>query len=238
MNEEEIAVSTILSPLGVAADATPETPSRRARWPWFGVAAAAAGLVSSMLTINDLDEEIVAQGVDVLDHLDRGRFHVAFVVGLIGVALLFVTSTGWKRWAETHAPDDLAARTIGPALAATATINVIFVCLTGSMALYMPGGTDEGWLSREAMFVNYTLLDFGQLLGWWGGMVAAGCVASLALRRINVVPRWMGIVSVVLMLPAAAMALVMGLPGFPGLVMPIWLAVMSIGLVVSRKIRA
>lgn len=236
MIEEESVVTTTLSPLDVAAADEPlEASTRRARWPWFGVAAAAAGLASSMLTISDIDIDIVAEGAGVLDHLDRGRYHVAFIVGLVGVALLFVTATGWKRWAERHAPHDLAARTVGAALGATATINVIFVCLTGSMALYLPGGSDEGWLSRDAMFVNYTLLDFGQLLGWWGGMVAAGCVASLALRRLNVLPRWMGVVSVLLMLPAAAMAAGMGLPGFPGLVMPIWLIVVSVGLVASRK---
>jgi hypothetical protein len=88
------------------------------------------------------------------------------------------------------------------------------------------------------MFVNYTLLDFGQLLGWWGGMVAAGCVATLALRRVNVLPRWMGVVSVLFMLPPIAMAVGMGLPGFPGLVMPIWLVVISIGMLASRTAEA
>jgi hypothetical protein len=177
----------------------------------------------------------VATGADVIDLLDRGPYHVSFLLGLVGVAALFVAATGWRRWAEHRAPRDLAARTIGAALTATATINIIFACLAGSMALYMPGGTDEGWLSKDAMFVNYTLLDFGQLLGWWGAMVAAGCVATLALRRQHVLPRWMGIVSVLLMLPPIALAIGMGLPGFVGLTMPIWLVVTSIGLIASRK---
>lgn len=239
-------MTTTLSSLDVTTEITTaggtdvgdESTSRRARWPWFGVVAAAAGLASSMLTISDVDKDVVASGADVLDQLDRGRYHMAFLVGLVGVAMLFVVSSGWKRWADSRVPGDLAARTIGTALGATATINVIFVCLTGSMALYLPGGTDEGWLSRDAMFVNYTLLDFGQLLGWWGSMVAAGCIASLAFRRANVLPRWMGIVSVILMLPAVAMAVGMRLPGFPGLVMPIWLGVVSVGLVASRTARA
>ena len=69
---------------------------------------------------------------------------------------------------------------------------MIFTCLAGSMALYLPGGADDGTLSREGMFVNYTLLDFGQLLGWWGAVVGAVCVSTLALRRNHVLPRWMG----------------------------------------------
>jgi len=75
----------------------------------------------------------------------------------------------------------------------------------------------------------------GTRLGWWGGMVAAGCVATLALRRSHVLPRWMGVVSVLFMIPPIGMAIGMGLPGFPGLVMPIWLAVISIGMLASRK---
>ena len=234
-------MTTTLSPLStplVDEQAVLATGARRGRWPVFGIVAGLTGLVSSMAVISDISEEDVASGAGVLDQLDRANYHVSFLLGLVGVASLFVAASGWRRWAEQRAPRDLAARTIGAALTATATINIIFACLAGSMALYLPGGTDEGWLSRDGMFVNYTLLDFGQLLGWWGGMVAAGCVATLALRRSNLLPRWMGIVSVVFMLPPIAMAIGMGLPGFPGLVMPIWLVVISIGMLASRKAAA
>ena len=177
-------------------------------------------------------------GVAALDHVTRGGYYVSFLLGLVAFASLFVASSGWKRWAEQRAPRDLAARTIGTALGATATINVIFTCLAGSMALYLPGGTDHGWLSDEAIFVNYTLLDFGQLLGWWGAVVAAVCVATLALRRNRVLPRWMGVVSVIMPLPALALAVGIGLPGLVGLTMPIWLVIISIGLVFSRTAKA
>ena len=103
------------------------------------------------------------------------------------------------------------------------------------MAIYLPGGADEGWLSTEAIFVNYTLLDFGQLLGWWGAMVAAGCVAAISLRKSRLLPRWMGIVSIVLMLPAIVCAVATGLPGFPASSMPIWLVVISLGMMRARN---
>ncbi|HEX2578074.1 MAG TPA: hypothetical protein VHK88_17125, partial [Aquihabitans sp.] len=102
----------------------------------------------------------------------------------------------------------------------------------------LPGGTDEGWLSREAIFTNFTLLDFGTLLGWWGAAASAVAMATLALRRDRVLPRWMGVVSVVLLLPAVLMAVGMGLPGFVGFTMPIWLAVVSVGMIVSRRANA
>ncbi|WP_421120956.1 hypothetical protein ACE2AJ_06650 [Aquihabitans daechungensis] len=145
-----------------------------------------------------------------------------------------MAASGWKRWAERRAPESLAGRTLSQGLATTATINIIFFCLMGAMALYLPGGTDEGWLSKESMLTNFTMLDFGALLGWWGAAVSAICVAVLAFGKERVLPRWMGIVSVVLLVPPFAMAIGMGLPGFVGFTLPIWLLVISIGMVFSR----
>lgn len=211
----------------------------RSRWPLVGAGAGAAAFVATLAGMsNDLTEEEWTIGVDVIDSLDRGGYHVAFVLGLVSVGLLLVASSGWRRWAERHAPDSLAARTIPTALGATAAINVIGYSLMGSMALYLPGGTDEGTLSREAVFVNFTFLDFGVLLGWWGGMVAAACVVALSLGRARALPRWMGVVSILLMLPPFLMGVIMALPGMPGFTMPIWLVVISLGMAFSRKVEA
>ena len=48
----------------------------------------------------------------------------------------------------------------------------------------------------------------------------------------------MGVVSIVFMVPPTLLGLGMALPGFPGLVMPIWLAIVSIGMVVSKTAKA
>jgi hypothetical protein len=207
-----------------------------ARWPIFGVVAGVTGFAAALTSIsNGVSKEEANLGVGVLDHLDRTPYHISFVLGLISIASLLVAAAGWRRWAEERAPRHLASRTIASALGATATMNILGTAMAGSMALYLPGGTDEGWLSRDAQFVNFTLLDFGQLFGWWGAMVAAGSVAALALPKRRVLPRWMGIVSVVLMLPAIVFAALTALPGFPGLVMPIWLVVISIGMMKARN---
>ncbi|MFT3855530.1 MAG: hypothetical protein QM733_22790 [Ilumatobacteraceae bacterium] len=212
--------------------------NRRPRWPIFGIVAGVTGSASAIAGISKVTEEQAAEGLGVLDHLTRGTYHVSFVLGIVALASLFVAATGWKRWAEQRAPRDLAARTIGTALGATATVNIVFTCLAGSMALYLPGGTDHGWLPEESIFVNYSLLDFGQLLGWWGAAVAAVCVVTLSLRRSPVLPRWMGVVSVVLLLPPLGLAAATSLPGFVGLTMPIWLVVTSVGLVFSSRAKA
>jgi hypothetical protein len=234
--------STLTTPIPashtIATSPAATVASRRSRWPIFGALGGLTGFLAAMFSLQTITKEQYAEGVSVIDHLDRGRYHASFLLGLVSVAALFIAAGAWRRWAEQRAPRDVAARTIGSALTAVATVNIIFACLAGSMALYLPGGTDAGWLSRDAIFVNFTLLDFGQLLGWWGGMVAAGCVASLALRRRRVLPRWMGVFSVIAMLPPLAMAAAMGLPGFVGFTMPIWLVVISIGMVFSRKANA
>lgn len=208
--------------------------SGRPRWPLFGLVGAVTGFAALMVSMPSVSEEEAREGAAVLDQLDRGGYHLGFVLGLVSVGCLFVAAQGWKRWAEERAPRDLAARTFSQGLAAAATVNIIFTCLMGSMALYLPGGTDHGWLTDDAMFVNYTLLDFGTMLGWWGAAVSAVSLAVMAFRRNRLVPRWMGVVSVVLLAPALLMAAITALPGFVGLTMPIWLAVVSIGMVFSR----
>jgi hypothetical protein len=209
-----------------------------ARWPLVGAVGAVAGLASVMVSMPGLSEEDYSSGLGVLEQLEPGGYHIGFILGLVSVGCLLVASSGWKRWAERRVPDSLAGRTLAQGLAATATINVIFTCLMGSMALYLPGGTDAGWLSDEAMHTNFTLLDFGTLLGWWGAAASAGCVAVLALGRARALPRWMGVASIVLLIPPLLMALGMALPGFVGLTMPIWLIAISIGMVFSRTAQA
>lgn len=209
--------------------------NRAPRWPLFGVAAGVTAFAGTMVAMSrGLTEEDAARGVDVIDELDRSGYHAAFLLGLVSIGCLFLASTGWKRWADQRAGDDLAARTIPTALAATAAVNIIGVSMAGSMSLYLPGGPDEGWLSREGQFANFNYLDFGLLFGWWGTALAAMCVASLAFRRNRLLPRWMGVVSVLLLLPPVALAAGMALPGMPGFTMPIWLAVISAGMVFSR----
>lgn len=216
-----------------AVPAIEVAPPARATWPLAGAVAGVASLVASMAGLASIEEDQYLAGVPVIGELERGGYHVAFLLGLVGVFALLVTATGWRRWAAHQAGDDLAAGTIATALQATATVNIIGYSLAGALALYLPGGLDEGTMSDEALFVNFAYNDFGTLFGWWGAFVAAGCVVVLAVRRR--LPRWMGVVSALLMLPALVLAAVASLPGMPGFVMPIWLVVISIGMVLSRS---
>jgi hypothetical protein len=204
----------------------------RRKWPLFGVGAGVCGLAAALLAAPP-DAGQGGAGVAVLDELERGDHHLAFVLGLVSVGCLLVASTGWKRWADERAGDDLAARTIPTALAATATLNVVGTAMAGSLALHLPGGADEGLLSAEGQLAHLHHLELGLLLGWWTTVVAALCVAGLAFRGRGVLPPWMGVVSVALALPVIGVAGVAAMPGLPGLVMPVWLVVISAGMVLS-----
>jgi hypothetical protein len=232
--------TTTVDHIDLESSHTPEpTTPARPRWPLAGALGGAAAFASSFVVLgHDLDEAQWSMGVDVIDHLERGRYHVGFLLGLVSTVALFVAAAGWRRWAQRHAPENLAAGLVATGLIATATISVIAYALMGSMALYLPGGMDEGWLSRDAIFVNFTYLDFGSLFGWWTSVIAAGAVAVLAFGRSRLLPRWMGALSIVLPLPAVLLAAGTALPGFPGLTMPIWLVVISLGMVFSRTARA
>lgn len=205
----------------------------RRRWPLFGVGAGVSGLAAALLAAPPDLVRDGPTGVAILDQLDRGDHHLAFLLGLLSNSCLLVASTGWKRWADERAGDDLAARTIPTALAATAAVNVIGVTMAGSLALRLPGGADHGQLAPEGQLANLHVLELGLLVGWWTTVVAALCVASLAFRGRGVLQRWMGVVSVVLVLPAIGTAVVTALPGLAGLTMPVWLVVISAGMMLS-----
>jgi len=63
---------------------------------------------------------------------------------------------------------------------------------------------------------------------------AAGAVAWMALRE-RTISRWIGVVSVLPVLAVLGMTVGTGLPGFPGVVMPLWLVVTGLGLALGRS---
>jgi hypothetical protein len=223
--------STMATPRPTSA-APPAT--RRARWPLFGAAAGISAFGAVVASIPSLDDSERLSGAPVVETLDAAPYRIAFLLGLVSVGCLLTAAAGWRRWAEARAPRDLGARLIGMGLAATATVNVVFVGLTGALGLYLSGGVEAATMSNDALFVYHSMLDFGTLLGWWGAAVSAIAMAVVAFGRRGVLPRWMGVVSVVCLVPPVGFAVATSLPGFIGLTMPIWLVVVSVGAIRSR----
>lgn len=222
-----------------AGDGRPEPDAGKARWPLFGILAGVNGLVSSFMILGSgITEEDAQKGVEVVGELQRGNFRIGAILGMISIGFLFVTVAAWRRWLEKIAPDDLAARTIPTALSGIPILNVFFISMAATLVLYLPGGTDHGWLSDDALFVNFSMLDFGPLLGWWGAMVAAIALTVMAFGSNPHIPRWMGFFSIAMLLLPVATFLGMGLPGLPGFFGPIWLVVISLSQLFGKTTNA
>ena len=77
-------------------------------------------------------------------------------------------------------------------------------------------------------------LDFGPYIAWWGGAMAAAAMAWVSLRD-GLLPRWIGAVSALFALVPIGVLVATGLPGFPGVVDPLWLVIVSLGVAFSRR---
>jgi hypothetical protein len=212
--------------------------TRRAYWAWWGVAAGLLGIVATLLTdgSQDLSEAEYRQGAALIDLLDRDLYHMGVVAGFFTVLCLLFTAAGWRRWADERAPASLPARVISLALTASAGALMLGYGFKGSLAVYLDGGLDEGSMAPEGLYAVFMFLDFGPFIGWWGAAIAAAVIAWLSLRD-RLLARWMGIVSALFAIVPIGMLIGTGLPGFPGVVDSLWLAIVSLGLAVSRGAR-
>lgn len=234
--------STLLHPAGSAVldetaadEALTAAPRRRAVWALWGVVAGAAGLVATMLSdqSGSLAEEDYMIGAAVVEKLESGPYHVGVVAGFVCVVALLVTAAGWRRWAAHTAPDSLAARVVSMAMVASAGAMMIGYGLKGSMAVYLPGGMDHEQMSQEGLYSIFMFLDLGAWMVWWGGVVAALAAVWLSFRE-RLLPVWIGVVSALFAVVPLAFLTLTGLPGMAA-VTSIWLAVVSVGLLVSRR---
>jgi len=103
-----------------------------------------------------------------------------------------------------------------------------------ALALYLPGGLNEWGWDDQGLAVYYVLNDFGAYIGWLGVVVAAGAMAWLSLRE-RVLPRWIGVVSLLPVLGVLGMSGAGAVAGFPGIVGPLWLTITFAGLALSRR---
>ncbi|MGD9891985.1 MAG: hypothetical protein AB7U18_11925 [Dehalococcoidia bacterium] len=80
----------------------------------------------------------------------------------------------------------------------------------------------------------FMFLDFAPYIAWWGAAFAAIGIAWLSLRERSL-PIWIGVVSALFALIPIAFMSITGLPGFPGVVDPLWLLIVSAGMALRRN---
>jgi hypothetical protein len=206
----------------------------RSRWAWWGVAGGLAGLAATMLTDpqGSLTDAQRHTGAQVLALVGHTGYQTGAVLGLAATACVLVMAAGWQRWARRVAPTSLPAGVVSGALVASAGAMIIGYGLKGSMAIYLPGGLNADEFARSSLYPLFMMNDLTPYFAWWGIPVAAGAVAVLGLRRT--VPLWLGVLSLVALLPPVVFLVATGLTAYAGIVGPVWLALVSIGLVVHR----
>lgn len=209
-------------------------PARRAprpvvggRWALWGAAAGLLGVVGTLLTDTRApDVEGVEMTHQAIADLDHTPFHVGIVAGLAATFCLLVAAAGWKRWASARIPDSLAGRLVPMAMTASAGAMILGYGFKGSMAVYLPGGLDEGYYGSEALFSIYMFLDFGPWMAWWGVTFAALAMLWLAFKE-RALGKAIGFLTIPFVLLPIGMLLGTGLPGLTA-IDSLWLLIVSI----------
>lgn len=225
-----------VAPMRSAVPPGHDAGSTGRRWPLWGAAAGVLGAVGTLITDTQgaLYEDGVTLGDDAIREVERAGYHIGIVAGLAATLCLLVVAAGWRRWGAERAPHSLAARVVPMALTASAGAMILGYGMKGSLAVYLPGGMDEGTFTDEGLFSVFMFLDFAPYVAWWGVCFAAMATIWLALRE-RTLPRWLGVVSVPFVVAPVAFMAATGLPGFPGVVDQLWLAITSLGLTPSLR---
>lgn len=205
----------------------------RGAWPFWGAAAGVLGAVGHLFTTPMLSEAEYLQGPAYMEQLDRGVFHVGIVAGMAAVFCLLIFAAGWRRLLDRGQDGagggSLAAAVVPLALTASAGAMLLGYGFKGSLAIYLPGGSDDGTMPYDGLYSLFMFNDLGPYMAWWGVAMAGIAIAWLALRE-RALPLWFGVVSALFALPPIGMLLVTGLPGFPGVVHPLWLLITGVGM--------
>jgi hypothetical protein len=214
---------------GLAADRL--NASKRGRWPLVGVAAGITGFVATLVT--DLHPANDAT-IDIVDKVSQGKAHASIIAGYVTVALLVVLASAWRRHVEPRVASSTAARVVSNGVLISAAALTLGYGWKGAMAVYLPGGMDEGSFDKEGLYVLYMLNDFGSFIGWLGVTIAFGAIAWMAFRE-RTVSRWIGAAACVPVLAVTAFTVASGLPGFPGVVSPLFLVITFTGLAFGKS---
>ncbi|WP_332662990.1 hypothetical protein [Aeromicrobium sp.] len=205
----------------------------RGRWPVIGIVAGVTAVIATLVTDLHPADSPKTYTADIVDQVSSGKAQASIIAGYITVALLLVLAAAWRRHVEPRALTSTAARVVPLGLTAAAGALSLGYGWKGAMAIYN-GGNEDGAFDKTGLYVLFVLNDFGSFIGYLGVSVAAGAVAWMALRE-RLISRWIGVVSVIVVLPVIVTVAAFGLPGFPGVVSGLWLVITFAGLTFGRS---
>jgi hypothetical protein len=210
--------------------------AHRERWPLVGVAAGITGFLATLIFDIHVGGDNAggeAATMAVIDDVSQRSAHLSIIFGYTTVALLLILAATWRGAVERKLPESVAARIVTHGLTAAAGALSLGYGWKGAMSIYHPDGNEPDTYDQMGLYMYYILNDFGGYIGWLSVSVAAGAFAWMGLRERSI-PLWMGIFSVLPVVAAWGWMIATGLPGFPGIVSPIWMVVVFSGLALHR----
>jgi hypothetical protein len=209
--------------------------ARRERWPLVGVAAGITGLLATVIfdihAGNDTSGG-AATTMSVIDDVNQRNAHFSIIFGYTTVALLIVLAAIWRGAVERRIPESVAARVVSGGLTAAAGALSLGYGWKGAMSIYHPDGNEADTYDQMGLYMYYILNDFGSWIGWTSVSVAAGAFVWMGLRERSI-PLWLGIFSIVPIVPSWGWMIATGLPGLPA-ISTIWMIVAFGGLALHR----
>ena len=215
----------------LSAPTTAATTRTSGRWALWGAAAGALGLATNTVLAQTVAEDVRTGDdvVAVVDALSRGTYHLATITGFASVVCLLVFAAGLARWGRSQASDSLALRVAPAGLVASAGALVAAYGVKGQLASYLAGGFNEESYPAAGLYQYFLMDDLAGYFGWFGVTVSLGSIAVLALRE-RLVARWIGVACCLPVLVSVLMLGAFGFPGISGLVSPLVLVIVGIGL--------
>ena len=212
----------------------PDTP-RRERWPLFGVAAGITGLLATVVFDLHVESNLpggAAATMAVIDDVNQHNAHFSIIFCYATVALLLILAAIWRGAVERKIPESVAARVVSGGLTAAAGALSLGYGWKGAMSIYHPDGNEADTYDQMGLYMYYILNDFGSWIGWVSVSVAAGAFVWMGLRERSI-PLWLGIFSILPIIPSWGWMIATGLPGLPA-ISTIWMIVAFGGLALHR----
>lgn len=220
-------------------------PSRAPRgrftgWPLWALLAGLAGTTGTVVTdlrpeaelaAADRGEQYIVTAADMLS-LDPLVGRIGFFAGLVSVLALIVFAAAWRRHVDARFARSTASRVVSGGVIAASGALALGYGWRGALANYL--GPESGLWDGTGLFVYYVLTDFGAYIGWTGLIASALAMAWMAFRERSV-SRILGTVAALAGIATLGAVFASGVPGLPGVLMPIWLAITGLWLAVGRS---
>ncbi len=208
---------------------------RRERWSLFGVAAGITGLLATVIFDIHVESDLPggsAATMAVIDDVNQRNAHFSIIFGYITVALLLIVAAIWRGAVERKIPESVAARVVSGGLTAAAGALSLGYGWKGAMSIYHPDGNEPNTYDQMGLYTYYILNDFGSWIGWTSVSVAAGAFVWMGLKE-RTIPLWLGIFSILPIIPSWGWMIATGLPGLPA-ISTIWMIVAFGGLALHK----